>query len=261
MTSVDDVPIPQGVTTTFDAIVQAYKDQGFQELLENFLAQVERPVRTSSALGEYVHSVRTRLKDPEHLWKKLARKYREAVKEGEIFDINVDNFPVRINDLAGLRILHLYTRQFHHIDKLLRELFREYKFKLVEKPFARTWDDEYRRYFREVGLKIEKSESMYTSVHYVLSSGSKTTLTCEVQVRTLMEEVWGEVDHQINYPESHPSGAIREQLRTLARATSAATRLVDCIFACEEELRGSGDAAQQKLVPDESRGSAAGSRR
>jgi hypothetical protein len=41
---------------------------------------------------------------------------------------------------------------------------------------------------------------MYTSVHYIIGSGSQTPLTCEIQVRTLMEEVWGEVDHKINYP-------------------------------------------------------------
>ena len=34
---------------------------------------------------------------------------------------------------------------------------------------------------------------MYTSVHYVIGSASRTTVTCEIQVRTLMEEVWGEV--------------------------------------------------------------------
>ena len=32
---------------------------------------------------------------------------------------------------------------------------------------------------------------MYTSVHYVVSSKSRTKVTCEIQVRTLMEEVWG----------------------------------------------------------------------
>jgi ppGpp synthetase/RelA/SpoT-type nucleotidyltranferase len=46
-----------------------------------------------------------------------------------------------------------------------------------------------------------------------------------------MEEVWGEVDHAINYPHEHESLACREQIRALARSTSSATRLVDAIFA------------------------------
>ena len=55
-------------------------------------------------------------------------------------------------------------------------------------------------------------------------------MTAEVQVRTLMEEVWGEVDHLINYPQESAYLPIREQIRALARSTSASTRLVDAIF-------------------------------
>jgi putative GTP pyrophosphokinase len=77
---------------------------------------------------------------------------------------------------------------------------------------------------------------MYTSVHYVVASNSRTTVTCEIQVRTLMEEVWGEVDHSINYPHKTESVPCREQIRALARSTSSATRLVDAIFATVEDI-------------------------
>jgi ppGpp synthetase/RelA/SpoT-type nucleotidyltranferase len=56
-------------------------------------------------------------------------------------------------------------------------------------------------------------------------------MTAEIQVRTLMEEVWGEVDHTMNYPYPVESLACREQLKVLARVTSSASRLVDSIFA------------------------------
>jgi len=77
---------------------------------------------------------------------------------------------------------------------------------------------------------------MYTSVHYVIASGSMRTVACEIQVRTLMEEVWGEVDHMINYPHQTPHLPCREQIRALARVTSSATRLVDSIFATDEYM-------------------------
>jgi putative GTP pyrophosphokinase len=51
-----------------------------------------------------------------------------------------------------------------------------------------------------------------------------------------MEEVWGEVDHKFNYPHPSKSLACREQIRALARATSAATRLVDAIFATSADF-------------------------
>lgn len=88
---------------------------------------------------------------------------------------------------------------------------------------------------RDCGIETQDSPSMYTSVHYVVSSASRTKITAEIQVRTLMEEVWGEVDHTIKYPEKNASLACREQLKVLARATSTATRLVDAIFLTMEE--------------------------
>jgi len=76
---------------------------------------------------------------------------------------------------------------------------------------------------------------MYTSVHYVVEANTKTRYTCEIQVRTLMEELWGEVDHTINYPHKTPSIACSEQIRALARLTSGCSRLVDSIFRSHEE--------------------------
>src|SRR5439155_324946 len=138
--------------------------------------------------------------------------------------------------------LHLHTRQIRDIDQVLRGIFEEQRFGLIEGPFARTWDDESRAFLRSCGIETQESPSLYTSVHYIVSSKSQTTITCEIQVRTLMEEVWGEVDHTVNYPRPSKSLACREQILALARATSSATRLVDSIFASvsdfEKQKRG-----------------------
>jgi putative GTP pyrophosphokinase len=145
----------------------------------------------------------------------------------------------------------LHTRQVKEIDRILKDIFQEHRFEVLEGPFARTWDDESREYFEGIGIEAQKSDTMYTSVHYVLSSNSVTTQTCEVQVRTLMEEVWGEVDHQVNYPHKNEHVACREQIRALARVTSSATRLVDSIFATVEDLETRENNPLKKRVPNE----------
>ena len=71
---------------------------------------------------------------------------------------------------------------------------------------------------------------MYTSVHYILDPQRKTPVRVELQVRTLMEEVWGEVSHSMNYPHPTKNPIVEEQLKVLARFTSGCTRLVDTIF-------------------------------
>ena len=47
-------------------------------------------------LGGYVHSMKSRVKDPEHLRDKLQRKLEESKRKGELFHIN-EKKPVRQN--------------------------------------------------------------------------------------------------------------------------------------------------------------------
>lgn len=215
-----------------DELLLAYAAS--RPLVELFQEQLVKALTSSAELAQYVHSMKSRVKDPEHLRDKIFRKMRDCAENGTTFEITPENLLTKVNDLAGVRILHLYTRQIQDIDRALKAIFDEQSYELIEGPFARTWDDESREFFTDCGIKTELSPTMYTSVHYVVSSASRTTVTCEVQVRTLMEEVWGEVDHAINYPSPTSSLACREQIKVLARATSTATRLVDSIFLTHE---------------------------
>ena len=107
------------------------------------------------------------------------------------------------------------------------------------KQVAYTWDFENEKYFKGMGFTTERDETLYTSVHYYIQASRKTRMRCELQVRTLAEEVWGEVSHTINYPYKTASLECREQLKVLARIASGNTRLVDSIFAsfAEHEKR------------------------
>jgi putative GTP pyrophosphokinase len=206
-----------------DSLVETYEKHRAQISL--FRDQLLLALTNSSELASLIHSIRSRLKDPNHLRDKLQRKMRKCKVERRPFTVRPENLLVEVNDLAGVRILHLYTRQIRQIDTLIREILQENKYELIEGPSARTWDDESRRFFEACGIATQESQSMYTSVHYVIGSASKTKVTAEIQVRTLMEEVWGEVDHTLNYPSPNDSLAV----------TSSASRLVDSIFATVED--------------------------
>jgi len=214
-------------------LLQTY--DGHRPQIELFRDQLLVALNSSGALRGQIHSIRSRLKDPDHLRDKLARKIFRQRERNEPFGVTHENLLTAINDLVGVRLLHLHTRQIIAIDAALRDVFNENKYALLEGPFARTWDDESRQFFEECGITTRVSPSLYTSVHYVIGSASRTTVTAEIQVRTLMEEVWGEVDHTLNYPDPIDSLACREQLKALARATSSASRLVDSIFATAQD--------------------------
>jgi len=206
---------------------------------ESFLNSLQNQISNSPKLIPYIHSIKGRTKSSASLEDKIFRKLDDAKKAERQLGIQKENLFLKINDLAGLRILHLNTDQLPMIAQGLHELFEEELYRLIEKPSARTWDDESRVLFSKMGFKIvnrPSKPSFYTSVHYVIKPNRKTAITCEIQVRTLMEEVWGEVDHSLNYPHNTPILACKEQIAALARATSTCSRLVDSIFRSHADL-------------------------
>jgi putative GTP pyrophosphokinase len=215
-------------------------------LFLSILASLTSNIENSDGLKDVMHSYKTRVKDPEHLKDKLIRKANDAISEGEAFDYSKENLFEKINDLAGFRILHLHTTQFEEINIELQKIFTEQRWQIIEGPNARTWDDETRAYFDRIGVETSPNANMYTSVHYILKPNNSTPITCEIQVRTLMEEVWGEVDHKINYPHKSNSHSCREQIKTLARVTSGCSRLVDSIFSTyNHEL----NVSEKEIIP------------
>ena len=211
---------------TEDKIVLAYLNPEKQYELKAFLQTVLFFFENNPALKGIVHSVKYRMKDPEHLKDKIQRK----LKSGKIIDEN--NLFTVVNDLIGVRVLYLYQDQFQLIhNELLKKVDETKDWMFVEAPKAYTWDPETREYFEKLNIHTEVRDTYYTSVHYVIKPNNElSNITCEIQVRTLFEEIWGEIDHTINYPHPTEIIACKEQLRVLAKLVSTGTRLADSIF-------------------------------
>jgi len=206
--------------------------------IERIAKLVHLQLNEYSRLKPLIHSVRWRVKDASHLKHKLIRKTLAPPKPGKPPEepITAENLLDRVEDLAGVRILHLHTSQFKSINKVLLDALQDQNW-LVTGPEANTWDDEYRDFFKKMGVKTISRESLYTSVHYILKTNAASHFKCELQVRTLAEEVWGEVSHTIDYPDPTESVACKEQLKVLARLSSSCIRLVDSIFESEKEFK------------------------
>jgi ppGpp synthetase/RelA/SpoT-type nucleotidyltranferase len=172
-----------------------------------------------------IHSVKMRLKDRNHLRVKLQRMLDlgKVVPPDELF--------VRITDLAGVRVLHLYQDQFPNIhDEIMQKVDGLGDWYLDDNPKAYSWDPESSQFFQSLGIDVQIKDSFYTSVHYLVRPRKDSPLCCEIQVRNLFEEIWGEVDHILDYPHKAAPQACREQLRVLAKLVGAGSRLVDSIF-------------------------------
>lgn len=204
-----------------------------KHLFENFSRSLVGHLTGHPELKELIHFIKWRVKDETSLRHKLERKtIEEKRKERAVRDDPIDcgNLFEKVVDLAGVRILHLHTEQMRRIHELILKVLDEHHYQLAGDPTAHCWDTEYERLFSDFGIKTEARESMYTTVHYDIIANQKTRITCELQVRSLMDEVWSEVSHRVSYPLESSSESCRDQLKVLARLTTGGTRLVDSIF-------------------------------
>lgn len=90
-----------------------------KHLFEHFMNGVVDTFRLDPSLNDYhhpiVHTIKSRLKDADHLKDKIERKNKDA----EI--ITEDNLFERVTDLAGVRVLHLYQDQLKNIHELIQK--------------------------------------------------------------------------------------------------------------------------------------------
>lgn len=216
-----------------NAAVEAYQNE--KHLFEKFLNAVVDSFRLEPKLNRYgnplIYTIKSRLKDAGHLKTKISRKWSDANP------ITAENLFTKVTDLAGVRVLHLYQDQFPEIHHHIMKQVESGDWFLREPPVAYSWDPEASEFFKSLGLAAETRETYYTSIHYVVSPKQDSTVYCEIQVRTLFEEIWGEIDHTINYPTPTKSRACKEQLRVLSKLVSTGTRLADSIFRSQKELK------------------------
>lgn len=216
-----------------EKLVALYKEYHFR--FERFLDNVKGFFEKNPELhvGQFaaVHSVKGRLKNEDHLRDKLTRKANQ--KE----DVNEGNFFQKITDLAGVRVLHIFQRQFEDIHAAIMKQVEIGEWVLGEDPVAYSWDPEAKVYFESIGITTKVKDTFYTSVHYLVRPKADSPICCEIQVRTLFEEVWGEIDHSINYPHPINDVACTEELRVLSKYISTGSRLADAILRSFDDYK------------------------
>ena len=77
--------------------------------------------------------------------------------------------------------------------------------------------------FEEEGFEVRNHPAGYRSVHYVIeSSPVKRKIITEIQVRTIFEEGWSEIDHKVRYPNFSDNDLIRCFLEIFNRMAGSA---------------------------------------
>ncbi|MDM1465265.1 RelA/SpoT domain-containing protein [Myroides odoratimimus] len=174
--------------------------------------------------AQHVHSVRYRIKDEEHVIEKIIRKRIDNPER----IITIENYQSELTDLIGLRALHLFKEEWLPIHNLIVDTWD-----LNEKPivYHRQGDsEEYLNSFKEeeenLGIEIKEHFYGYRSIHYIVKTKpSKITYYAEIQVRTIFEEAWSEIDHKIRYPYDVDNAIFGQFLLILNRLAGSADEM------------------------------------
>ncbi|MEP2056904.1 MAG: hypothetical protein ABJJ05_03810 [Maribacter litoralis] len=177
-----------------------------------------------------VHSVRYRIKNPEHLIEKIIRKKIDNSKS----DINLDNYLNVVTDLIGLRALHLFKEDWNLIHKSILNMWD-----LNKNPVAnyRKGDsEELITFYKEQKCDTKEHKYGYRSVHYILeTTPGKRKIFVELQIRTIYEEAWAEIDHTIRYPYDLDNQMFFKFLLILNRLSGSADEMGSFIQLLKKE--------------------------
>ncbi len=182
-----------------------------------------------------VHSVRWRVKDPEHLIEKIIRKRCEAKPSKKYMEISKDNYHKVITDLVGVRALHLFKDQVFQIHDQIKGMWG---FNEKAVSYIREGDpSDLVGMFAACGITPKIHPAGYRSVHYVLKTkpGLKEVLV-ELQIRTIFEEAWSEIDHKIRYPNFSDNKQIESILKIFNRLSGSADEIGGFIRNLSAEL-------------------------
>lgn len=192
-----------------------------------------------------VHSLKMRGKDPEHLIEKIIRKRIEEPERA----ITIANYEIEITDLVGVRALHLFKEDWVHIHEAIVGIWDDH-----QGPVANIRKGDPEDLFKQHGLIVRDHPAGYRSVHYtVKSQPTKKVLIVEIQVRTIFEEGWSEIDHQLRYPYEIENLILCNYLAILNRFAGGADEMGSFIRWLKSELEQRESAYRAEITAYEAK--------
>lgn len=203
----------------------------FLSIRESLITQADFIANTLRA-NKTIHTVRSRVKDPEHLIAKIIRKTPQRKEQkGEDFCFTVDNYQDEITDLIGVRAIHIFKEDWEEIHNYINRMWNTTE--IIAN--VRAGDDTSR--FEELGIPVDPRETGYRSVHYLIeSSPTSKKIVAEIQVRTIFEEGYGEIDHILRYPHGDVPQVLALNLLLLNRIVGSSDEMASYINLLKESL-------------------------
>ena len=159
-----------------------------------------------------IEHVKSRIKSPESIVKKLKRNGYEAT---------IENMIEQLNDIAGIRIICSFTSDIYQIAQMIARQ-SDVTVLQIKDYIANPKPNGYRSYHMVVSIPI------------YLSDGPVDTKV-EIQIRTIAMDFWASLEHKIYYKfEGQAPDHMKEELKTCADMVSM---LDEKMLALNESIR------------------------
>jgi putative GTP pyrophosphokinase len=176
-----------------------------------------------------VQRVKVRIKRPESVVDKIHRKPRDFPEGVSLNSLKT------MNDVLGGRVVVYFLSQLNLID---RELRSSDVFDVLNEPtpVAYLRQDQAEKYGL-THLERRSKESGYASLHYALrlrksSVPDAERPVIELQLRTITEDLWSEVEHVLGYkPGKQTSFSVKHQFQVISGQLSAIDEHFDFLNA------------------------------
>ncbi|MDB1940798.1 RelA/SpoT domain-containing protein [Clostridium tertium] len=178
-----------------------------------------------------IHSVKSRIKDPDRLIEKIIRKTEDRkLKYGEDFQFTLDNYKNEINDLIGIRVIHIFKDQWQDIHEFITKTWK------VIEVTANVREGDNTKKFEELDIEVRSRISGYRSVHYLVEFyPTNEKVIAEIQVRTIFEEGYGEIDHRLRYSHVEIPEILKSNLLLFNRIAGSADEMASLINDLSKE--------------------------
>lgn len=163
-----------------------------------------------------IEHIKTRIKRPESIFKKLKRYGYEQ---------NVENMVKYVNDIAGVRLICSFTSDIYRLAAMIGNQ-SDLKVLSVKDYIKNPKEGGYKSYHMLVSVPIFLSDSVVDT-------------KVEIQIRTIAMDFWASLEHKIYYKfEGQAPAYISHELKECA----------DMVSALDEKMLSLNEAIQECLI-------------
>lgn len=211
----------ESLSTIYDDYLvhmDAYQNHG------DFIANILRSQKS-------IHTVKSRMKDPDGLIEKVIRKTADRkLKHGDDFQFTAANYKDEINDLIGIRVIHIFKEQWQEIHEFITNTWK------VIEITANVREGDNVEVFKNLNIEVRSRASGYRSVHYLVEFyPTNRRVIAEIQVRTIFEEGYGEIDHRLRYSHNEIPEILKSNLLLFNRIIGSADEMASLIHTLGQE--------------------------